>query len=141
MMIVRRSPKALAADLGALKAASAQRINDAVGLARFANLTQAPGQDRIYGRKAAEGRAYLRRKTPPRGLGDFPLLAAELGLTDAEPADLARTWASKADAQDRLEEALEPIRRGALQALDGATTAAEMAEVEDLLAKSIAALA
>lgn len=103
-----RSPSDALADA---KERALARVNRAVAETRAQYITALPGQDMIYLAKEAEARSWLAAVTPD--LADYPLLAAETGLTAPTPGDLAQVWLNLAAIWRAAAARLEVVRLSA----------------------------
>lgn len=81
-----------AEDLEALRAVVLDQLNRYVANQRRQFITDLPGQEMIYLRKEDEGRRYLASEVEPVDLSDFPLIAAEVGITAPTAYQLATIW-------------------------------------------------
>lgn len=105
-------------------------INQTAGSVRAKYMTVIPGQEATYLMKEAEVKAYLADPTPVAT--DYPMLKAEAdacGMTLAEVATLVSTTAA---AWKPLAAQIEGLRRGAIVAIEAATTAAEIDTAADV---------
>ena len=102
------------------KAAAIEKINSAADTVRRNFITPIAGQDMVYLRKESEARRYLVEN--PATLQDFPLLAAEVGVTAPAAVDLAQLWISMSDAWISAAAALEHARMTGIEAVKAATT-------------------
>lgn len=110
--------------LAEVKAEAVARINREAGEMRARHITLAAGQEGTYLEKGGEARAWL--ADPDPNPNDYPYLVAEAvntGSTLAEVAVLVdaarRTWT-------HLNAEIEGRRRGALTAVEKASTASEV---------------
>jgi len=78
--------------LAVAKAEVVARVNEAVTTARRLYLPELPGQEMIYMAKETEALRYL--SLPEPDLSEYPLLAAEVGLTAPSAHELAQIWAN-----------------------------------------------
>ena len=114
------SPILNGAALARTRAAALARVNEAIGQVRLRYITEIPGQQTIYTEKQAEARAYLREAPEPASLTDFPLLAAEVGVTAPTAWQLAQIWANKSALWRQVAGATERLRMQASAAIDAA---------------------
>lgn len=68
-------------DMGPLRADGIAQVNAIADQARRGFITEIAGQQMLYLRKETEARAYLALDPEPETLGDFPLIASEIGIT------------------------------------------------------------
>ena len=108
------------------KAAAVARINDAIGTARLKYVTDIPGQQTIYTEKQAEARAYLTAVPVPVALADYPLLAAEVGVTAPTAWQLAQVWANKSVLFKQVAAITERLRMKASAAIAAALNEADV---------------
>jgi len=127
-MLIRRDMAAVAARearlLASAKAVAVERINTTIGAVRSRYITALPGQDMIYLRKEEEARAWLAARSPD--LADYPLLAAEAGVTAPDAYQLAQLWLNLSAQWVQLAAALERARMEAIGAVEAAGSAAEI---------------
>jgi len=93
--------------------------------ARTQLITDLPGQDMIYLAKEAEARAWVSETTPD--LADYPLLAAEVGITAPDADQLAQLWLNMAALWRDAAAELEALRLSTKAAIEAAQTPAEIA--------------
>lgn len=92
--------------------------------ARLAFVTPGAGQAAVYWAKLDEARRWQAAVAPDPG--DYPLLAAELGITGADHDEVAATIIATATAWLTVAAAIEAVRLQAKAAIDEAETEAEM---------------
>ena len=107
-----------------VKAAAVERINREAGDQRGKHITVTTGQSATYIEKQKEAERYA-----AGGEGPFWYLEAEAEATGDTVEAVAALVLATADAWTRLNAAIEGKRRGALVALDKATTAEEVASI------------
>lgn len=112
-------------------AAAIMEINTAVGRRRKDFVTDIPAQQMLYLEKRAEAQRYLALPIEPRGLADFPLIAAEVGITAATPWQLAQLWLNQSAMLVAVAARLETLRLGTIAAIEAATS---VEEIEALVA-------
>lgn len=111
------------AALEAARARTVERVNDRVDALRRRIYTDIAGQDALYLEKRAEAVAYVRQTDiagEPRDLGDFPLLANEVGITAPTPWQLAQVWLHRSDQFKAVGAATERARMIAANAIAAA---------------------
>ncbi|OJY36998.1 MAG: hypothetical protein BGP11_12900 [Rhodobacterales bacterium 65-51] len=113
-----------AAALAAAKAEARVTLAAAVTAARAALITDLPGQSIIYLAKEAEARAWMADPAPD--LADYPLIAAEIGITAPDAASLVQIWLNMAALWRSAAADLEALRLTASAAIDAATTLEEV---------------
>ena len=118
------SPELAAQALTRTKTIARARINDAIGTVRLKYVTDIPGQQTIYTEKQAEARSYLTTVPAPATLADYPLLAAEVGVTAPTARQLAQVWANKAVLFKQVAAITEKLRMQAAFAIEAAPTEA-----------------
>lgn len=131
MITVNRDQAAIAARaaarLDAAKTTAIARVNGWAARERSRYITVSPGQDMIYLAKEAEALRYLADPAPV--LADYPLIAAELGIT-AESADqLAQIWAYLGHAWRGLAAGIETTRLGTIAQIEAAQTEGAVAAI------------
>jgi len=112
----------------ALLAVSAKRalahVLQRVAAARGQYITDLPGQDNIYRRKAEQAAAYLAATNPK--IADFPAIQVEVGITAETPEQLAQLWLNLAALWEGIADSLEQARLTANAAISNANTRAEI---------------
>lgn len=130
MTLISRNPAAtaarLSADLATAKAAAIAAVNLRIGNQRAAYITVAPGQEMIYQRKEAEAREYLSFLAEPATLTEFPLIAAEVGITAPTAAQVAQVWLNMAAAWVAVAAALETARMTQIGQIESAQSVEEI---------------
>lgn len=119
------------------KVEAVARINQRTGRARLRVYTDIPGQDALYLEKRDEALRFVGLWQEPLTLDDFPLLAAEIGITAPTPWQLAQIWLHRADQFKAFGAATERARQQALAALE---TAPDLAAIDQIEAAFIATL-
>lgn len=109
-------------DLTAIKAAAVTLVCNQAESVRDQFLTPGSGQALTYQRKEAEARSWTAGAPDTQ----FPFLAAEAAATGTTVADLAIIVIAQADAWIYVGSTIEALRRGALVAIDAATTIGEI---------------
>lgn len=112
------------AQLLAVAAEAAERINREAGEQRARHITVTTGQEGTYTAKQAEVERYA-----AGGVAPFPYLEAEAAATGATVADIAGLVLATAKAWTALNARIEGARRGALVAVDRAVAAGDAAAV------------
>jgi hypothetical protein len=122
----------------AYKARFRDLINEAVGKVRTRYITDIPGQEMIYLEKRNEAFRFLSQDPEPESLADFPLLAAEAGITAPTARDLAELWMAQAATMVSVAASLETVRLGAISEIENSASLEEaevvFAEFESTLA-------
>lgn len=122
-------------DMAGLRVAAIAETNAACGQVRARYITIAPGQELIYAEKEKEALRYLAGwpdpASPAPTLGDFPFIAAELGITAADPWTLAMIWVEGAAQFRVIGAGIETYR---LSTIAGIEAAASPAALDALLA-------
>lgn len=101
-----------------------ERVNTAIGEIRARYITVLPGQEILYMQKEAEARAFL--ADPDPDLTDYPLIAAEIGITGVDAQQVAQIYLNLANILRSTAAQLEQIRLGAVSAAEGATLSEEL---------------
>lgn len=104
--------------LAALKAAVMAGIDEAAELARLKYITPGAGQAMTYTEKAAQARQCLAATDPLEA--DYPLLAAEIGITAATLVEVAGVVAAAHSAWIGIGALIEGARLQAKAAIDAA---------------------
>jgi hypothetical protein len=108
------------AALAPFRTAAVAEVNSLIAFVRNRIITDIPGQQMIYLRKETEAKEWLASAEPL--LSDFPLLAAEVGITAPSPDQLAQVWLNQAHRWAAvIAPALERLRMEALGAVAEAT--------------------
>ncbi len=110
-------------DLDTLKVRLAASIDAAAENERLKYITSGAGQAMTYQRKAEEARACLVATDPQPA--DYPMLAAEIGITAATLTGVAEVVNAAYQAWLAIGAQIEAARLGAKAAIDAATTADE----------------
>lgn len=109
-------------DLSDIKASLKARIDAAAETERLKYITPGAGQAMTYQQKAAEAEECLARSGPQPA--DFPLLAAEIGITGTTLTDVATIINGQYQAWRLIGAAIEAARLGGKAAIEAAGTAA-----------------
>lgn len=112
--------------LAGVRTEATARVNQDTDGIRRRFITSIAGQEMIYLEKRAEALRYLAAVPEPRTLSDYPLLAAEVGITAPTAWQLAQVWANQAAMLVAVAASLERLRLGAIKALEEATTETEI---------------
>lgn len=115
-------------------------IRDMVGAVRRLFITDLPGQEMVYMAKEAEARAYAALSSAPPDLTNFPLLAAEVGITAPTAAELAALWLAMASAWRAVAAQIEPLRLTASASVIAATSEGQINTAIASLSASLAAV-
>ncbi|ATN32917.1 hypothetical protein ACO34A_03765 [Rhizobium sp. ACO-34A] len=110
-----------AIDLVALQASLKAGIDVAAEVERLKHITAGAGQAMTYQRKAEEAKACLSATDPVSA--DYPMLAAEIGITAETLAGVASIVSAAYEAWITIGSAIEAARLGAKLAVDSAETA------------------
>lgn len=105
---------------------------------RLMLVTDLPGQDMLYLRKEMEADSYLALSEEPADLTDFPLMAAEVGVTAPSALELAGLWSDMSVAWRAAAGPLENARMTAKNAIDEAETAQAITAALDAFRAAIA---
>lgn len=95
----------------------AAEINASIGRIRLRLVTDIPGQEALYLEKRTEAVAYVAETAQggePADLADYPLLAAEVGVTAPDAWQLAQLWLNRAELFRRVGATTEGLRQRAL---------------------------
>lgn len=110
------------ADLALLKEMLRKQIDDEAEAARLRYITGGAGQAMTYQQKAAEAAECLAQSSPLTE--DFPLLAAEIGITAETLLGVARVVFDAHQGWRQIGAAIEALRLAGKPAVDAAETAA-----------------
>jgi len=113
---------ALAAEVTALRRAGIETVNRGIGEIRARYITAIPGQEMIYLKKEEEARRYIAHEPEPSSLSDYPMIAAEIGITAPTAWQIAQIWIQMSALLSSTAAGLEGLRLGTIAALDAATT-------------------
>ena len=103
-----------------LKAALRAGVDKAAETARLKYITAGAGQAMTYAQKADQALRYLAANEPDEA--DYPLLAAEVGITAADIGAVAEIVSTAYQNWQLLGAAIEAARLGTKKAIDEATT-------------------
>ena len=107
-----------------------RRLNRITAAKRVVHIPKTRGASHLHSKKETEARRWLDKR--PNDLEDYPLMAAEVGLTAADPAQLAELWLTKARETDA---ALAAIERDRMEAKAAIKRAGSKEAVDAVLAK------
>lgn len=113
-----------AAALAEARVAAMDRLTGTIATARVQLITDLPGQDMIYLAKEAEARAWVNAVAPD--LADYPLLAAEIGITAPNADQLAQLWLNMAALWRAAAAQLEALRLSTQAAIASAASPEEI---------------
>jgi len=131
-----------AARLESLRAEALTAVDAAAEAARGAYLTEGAGQAMTYLRKEArarEAQARIDAGTPPSA-GDYPMLAAEVGITAPDLAGVVAIVIAQSDAWEAVATAIEAARLSGKASIAAATTAEAVATARDTALAALDAL-
>jgi plasmid maintenance system antidote protein VapI len=120
MVVVHRN-------LTKLKTTSIFKINQAIGKVRENYITVLPGQEMLYLSKEQEARTYISATSP--NISEYPLIAAEIGITGETALEVATVYVTMANQWKQLAAALESLRLGSIAAVENATTVVEINQI------------
>lgn len=123
-----RSPAAVAGDLDRLKAERKAAIDAAAKAERLKYITPGSGQAMTYARKVEQAKAAQADAEPE--LGDYPLLAASIGIDGGDVLAVAATVLAMDAAWEQIGAAIEAARLNGKHAVDLAETAEAARAVE-----------
>lgn len=101
------------------KGAARARLSAHIEAARRSLITPLTGQDMIYLAKESEALAWVAAEAPV--LAEYPLLAAEVGITAPDADQLAQLWLNMAAIWRQTAAQLEALRLSVGAAIDAAT--------------------
>lgn len=102
------------------------RLTSYVARKRTEIITDLPGQDMIYLRKEEEGRRYLDLPEEPETLEQFPLIAAEVGVTAPTAYQVAMIWVQLGSMWVSIAALLEGLRMTFSAQIQSASTPTEI---------------
>lgn len=111
--------------LAQAKAAASAELAARIEAARTALITDLPGQSMIYMAKEAEARAFLAEPEPD--MANYPMLAAEVGITAPDAETLAQIWLNMAAIWRNAAAQLEALRLSTAAAIEAAATPTQVA--------------
>ena len=111
-------------ELDAKKITAKSNIDRWAGHIRSDYISLGSGQDLAYLVKENDARVCLADPSPDAT--DYPMIAAEVGITGATLTDVATAVVTKANEWKIISGAIEAVRLGTKQAVDAATTEAEV---------------
>lgn len=123
------SPYCVYVSLASLNAGLKARIDNAAEVERKKYITAGEGQALTYQRKAEEARACLAATDPTPA--DYPMLAAEIGITAEALTGVAQIVNAAHEAWIAIGAQIEAARLGAKSAINAATSAQEAQAVAD----------
>lgn len=113
-----------ARDLEIMRRPAMKEICAVIGRQREKWVTQIPGQETVYQIKLEEGIAHL--ADPDPDMADYPLLNAELGVTADTAAEVAQVYVNLNAIRKQALADLEKVRLTAVNAVENATSQAEI---------------
>lgn len=102
------------------------QVNEASGRIRRRYVTDIPGQEMLYLEKRSEALRYAALPEEPDSLEDYPLIAAEVGITAPTAWQVAQIWLHQSAYLVSVAAALESARLGAVAAIEAARTPDEI---------------
>lgn len=112
-----RTADDLAAELSAARGRAIAQVNGWAAQERAKHITAIPGQDMIYLAKEAEAIRWLGADPAPTDPADFPLIAAEIGITAETSDQLAQLWVNLGHLWRGLAAQIETARLGTIKAI------------------------
>lgn len=109
-------------DLEPFRARAIDRLNRLFGAKRIPLITDIPGQEMIYLRKENEARDYIADPAPD--MLNYPMLAAETGVTAPDAYALAQLWLNMSELLRQTAATLERLRMQGINAISVAETPA-----------------
>lgn len=113
-----------------IRATKYKEVNDYITAARASVITIIPGQEMIYQAKEAEANRWVSEETP--NIEEYPLLAAEIGITAPDADSLAQLWLNMAYYWRLMAAQLEAQRLTINAQIANATTIQELENVNIL---------
>lgn len=130
-----RTQADLDAELEEARRAGIRAVNAATDAVRRRYVTAITGQDMLYLRKEAEARDYIAAVDPD--LVDYPLIAAEVGITAPTAWQVAQVYLGLSAVWISLAAPLETARLGGIALIEAA---ADVAAIESAVADAVAAI-
>lgn len=123
-------------ELANSRLAAVARINVAAGAVRRLYVTDIPGQEALYLIKEAEARGWLAEVEPDPA--DYPLIAAEIGITAPTGDEVAQVYLNLGALYVQAAAQLETARLGHIAMAETATTPEDADAVADAFEALIA---
>lgn len=117
-------------DIAPYRATAIQRVNARAGEVRAGFLTDIIGQEMLYKAKEEEARSYVLESPEPASLTDYPLIAAEVGITAATAYQLAQVWLYMGAQWRGIAAQIETARLGAIAQIGVAASEADITAIE-----------
>lgn len=117
----------LVKDLIPLRAQAIADVNTQAGNVRSRFITTIPGQEMIYLKKEQEAISYIAEDPAPTNLVNYPLLAAEIGVTASTAYELAQIWLNMASQWQAVAGMIETARLTAVYTIEVAQTESAIA--------------
>lgn len=114
-------------ELTRAKAQAIVLVNDYSGEVRRKFVTDIPGQEALYLLKEREARDWLSAEGP--NLTDYPLIAAEVGITGETPDQVAQVYLNLGAIFLQAAAALEQVRLSKIAAIEAAQTSEDIEAV------------
>lgn len=111
-----------------LRAAKYKELIDFITSARASVITIIPGQEMIYQAKEAEAERWMSEENPD--IEEYPLLAAEIGITAPDAYSLAQLWLNMSHYWRLIAAQLEAQRLTINAQIANATTIQELENVK-----------
>lgn len=118
-------------DLAALRVAAQARVDAAAEAARLKYITPGAGQAAVYLLKRDEARRFLELAPLGEVPAEWPMLAAELGVTGDTLRDVAVTVSTLAQEWTTIAAEIETIRLATKAAIDAAGSPAAISRLAD----------
>lgn len=106
------------------KPGALEQVRTACAEVRALFVTDLPGQEMLYLEKEREAKDWLANPLAP--LGTHPLIEAEVGQTGADKTEVANVYITLSAQWKAVAAALESLRITAINAIEAATTTAEI---------------
>ncbi|MEP1611121.1 MAG: hypothetical protein ABJL72_04285 [Roseobacter sp.] len=123
MTLFHRSPSSLQSEHTKIADAAIAQVNAAARIVRSRFVTDLPGQEMMYLRKETQARAFASQVPEPTDMSDYPLIAAEVGITGQTAAQVAQIYINLAAQWEAVGAALESVRLGAIVNIEAAADA------------------
>ena len=109
------------------KGKAIDQINERIGIIRQRYVTTIPGQEGLYLMKENEAARYISDPSPD--IADYPLIAAEIGITAPDAYQIAQLWLNVAAQWREVASQLETIRLGHVLQVETATNREQVVQI------------
>lgn len=127
-------------DISPERKAAISEINMSMSTIREQYVTNITGQEMLYQVKEEEARAYLVSDPEPTDLTDYPLIAAEVGITAPTAYEVAQVYLNMAIQWKTLAAQLETLRLGTIKSIEEALDTASISVAKQTYYATIASM-